>query len=103
MRSNKLGIKRLTVKRICYACGSGKTSKNRRAYDIWYLNHDTEEDNNVLCHRCYNRKYYQAHEEHMKKYKKEYNRQYYQKHKDQLKIKRKQQHSISNNNKMKEK
>lgn len=98
MRNAKLGIKRLTVKRICYACGSGKTNKNRRGYDIWYINHDTEEDNNVLCHRCYNRKYRQAHEKHIKKYKKEYNRQYYQKHKDHLKIKRRQS-SISSNNK----
>jgi hypothetical protein len=27
MRNGKLGIKRLTVKRICYACGSDKTIK----------------------------------------------------------------------------
>ena len=75
-----------------------KNNKNTRGYDIWYLNHNTQDDNNVLCHRCYNRKYYRAHEEHMKKYKKDYNSQYYQNHKDELKIKRRR--SISNNNKM---
>lgn len=39
-----------SILRTCYSCGSGKTSKNSRGADNWFVNSPTDL---VLCDNCY--------------------------------------------------
>lgn len=42
---------KIYLNRVCYACGANSSHLSKKGVQIWYPNHD--KDNNYLCTKCY--------------------------------------------------